>query len=239
MRKPIKLGVFKFKHFTVFQNKHSLPVGTDAMLLGALAHAIEPKVILDAGAGCGVLGMMMAQKYPMANVECIELDPNATKECEFNISHSPFHNRIEVKQGDFLAMPLQAYDLIISNPPYYFSNNTSSDQNALQKHASEGQFIAWIQRAKEILNPTGHFWIIYPSSIASFVLKNTQLIGLNECQQIKIENQHGVCNRIISCYQHSPKISIQTKLQIRNLDGSYTEEYKVLTKEFHTKAPIR
>jgi len=50
------------------------------MLLGSIAYASQPKHILDAGAGSGVLGLMMAQRYDQARITCVELDPKAAEE---------------------------------------------------------------------------------------------------------------------------------------------------------------
>jgi len=54
------------------------------MLLGSIAYASQPKHILDAGAGSGVLGLMMAQRYDQARITCVELDPKAAEECLLN-----------------------------------------------------------------------------------------------------------------------------------------------------------
>ena len=46
----------------------------------------QGSIILDAGAGCGVLGLMMAQRFPKAEITCIEVDEKAADECYKNVS---------------------------------------------------------------------------------------------------------------------------------------------------------
>ena len=106
------------------------------MLLGALSNHEFPARILDAGAGCGVLGLMMAQRYPNAQITCIEVDEKAADECFKNVESSPFRERIKVIQGDLLAPLASEFDLIISNPPYYFTDNSSSQRNHIEKHST-------------------------------------------------------------------------------------------------------
>ena len=54
-RKP-----FKFKQFSIFQDKTAMKVGTDGVLLGAWADCLG-KDILDIGTGTGLISMMLAQ----------------------------------------------------------------------------------------------------------------------------------------------------------------------------------
>ena len=64
---------FKFKQFTVFHDRSSLKVGTDAVLLGAWAEVSEAKRILDIGTGSGVIALMLAQRSN-AQIDAIDID---------------------------------------------------------------------------------------------------------------------------------------------------------------------
>ena len=58
MNKP-----FKFKEFTIHQDKTAMKVGTDGVLLGAWCSVADyPDTILDIGAGTGVISLMIAQR---------------------------------------------------------------------------------------------------------------------------------------------------------------------------------
>ena len=52
---------FRFKEFTINQDKTAMKVGTDAVLLGAWC-SLEtcPDTILDVGSGTGLISLMMA-----------------------------------------------------------------------------------------------------------------------------------------------------------------------------------
>ena len=46
--------MFRFKQFSIAQDKCAMKVGTDGTLLGAWAKADNPKHILDIGTGTGL-----------------------------------------------------------------------------------------------------------------------------------------------------------------------------------------
>lgn len=210
------------------------------MLLGSLAYASQPKHILDAGSGSGVLGLMMAQRYEQARITCVELDTKAAQECQLNCQRSPFASRIHTVQSDLTAYEHNpAFDLIVSNPPYYTSDNSSSAANELQKHLSEENFNRWLQACYQLLAPTGIFWMIYPSNQLQRIATQSQHNLFYECERQTILNQHHNPVRIISAYQKTALDLKQHELCIRNNDGTYSAAYKQLTKDFHSKDPTR
>lgn len=209
------------------------------MLLGALANYESPKRILDAGAGCGVLGLMMAQRFPKAKVTCIEVDAKAADECYKNVVSSPFHDRIQVLNEDLLNSSALEYDLIISNPPYYFTDNGSSQRNSLQKHSTSKEFSAWIRACHSLLSAKGNYWMIYPSNQLDLMATFTRLNDFHEIKRFTLLNQNQQAIRIISAYSKMHALVEEYQIPIRNSDGTYTTEYLEITEEFHGKTPIR
>ena len=209
------------------------------MMLGALAQHESPKRILDAGAGCGVLGLMMAQRYPKARITCIELDEKAADECSKNVESSPFRERINVIQGDLLAPLTSEFDLIVSNPPYYFTDNSSSPDNNLQKHSTSEEFSAWIRACYSLLSTYGTYWMIYPSNQEHVIGGLTRADKFHESMKHVLLNQHQQAVRVISAYTKHESTRIETNFSLRNQDGTYSDSYLELTKDFHAKTPLR
>mgnify|MGYP000002550105 CR=1 FL=1 len=209
------------------------------MMLGALAQHESPKRILDAGAGCGVLGLMMAQRFPKAEITCIEVDEKAADECYKNVESSPFRERIKVIQGDLLAPFTSEFDLIVSNPPYYFTDNGSSQRNNTQKHSTTREFSAWIRACYALLAPFGTFCMIYPHNQEQAIGALTSVNKFHEQTRHVLLNQHQHAVRIISAYTKQVSKRIETNFSLRNQDGTYSDSYIELTKEFHSKTPLR
>ena len=109
------------------------------MLLGAFAESRSPKKILDVGTGCGVLALMMAQRYPSAKITAIELDENSCIDARKNFQSSTWSNRLQLIIDDFFQDSLASnFDLIISNPPFHLENvNSINERLDAAKHWSK------------------------------------------------------------------------------------------------------
>ena len=98
---------FQFRQFIVRQHRCAMKVGTDGTLLGAWARAPHgAKRILDIGTGTGLTALMMAQRFPEANVTAIDIDSEAVAQAQENVVLSPFANRIRVIHAE-----IQSYGL--------------------------------------------------------------------------------------------------------------------------------
>ena len=66
---------FKFKQFTIHQDRCAMQIGTDGVLLGAWTSlANHPDAILDIGAGTGLLALMLAQRCGANTIDALEID---------------------------------------------------------------------------------------------------------------------------------------------------------------------
>ena len=74
--------IFRFKQFSVLNDKSAMKVGTDGVLLGAWADVTGATKILDVGTGTGLIALMIAQRSG-ADITGIEIDRDAA--CEPSI----------------------------------------------------------------------------------------------------------------------------------------------------------
>jgi ribosomal protein L3 glutamine methyltransferase len=82
----------------------------------------EPEAIgsvLDLCTGSACLAIIAAGRFPQAEVDAVELSPDAIEVAKLNIADYEMEERVHLHQGDLFA-PLKGrrYDLIIANPPY-------------------------------------------------------------------------------------------------------------------------
>lgn len=74
---------------------------------------------LDLCTGSGCLAILAARIFPNAEVDAVELSPQAIEVARANIADSGFADRLNLFQGDlFQPVASERYDLIITNPPY-------------------------------------------------------------------------------------------------------------------------
>ncbi|NBO60683.1 MAG: hypothetical protein EBU82_06905 [Flavobacteriia bacterium] len=230
----LTLAKFRFKHFTIYHNQDSFSVGTDAMVLGALVQGQNPGRILDAGSGSGVLGLMAAQKFNLSQIDCVEIDEKAFLECQENVRKSPFQDRVTAVHSNLLEyQPQELYTTIVTNPPYYSTDNFSNPRNQREKHLSTEELHAWFAHCIQLLAPHGTLWFIAPVSITKVVNKLIQRLETYVHHEVQIQNQHDRPVRTVYGISKQSNPKKNTLLKLRNSDGSYSDEYIDLTAEFH------
>ena len=128
--------LFHFKQFSIDQSGCGMKVNTDGVLLGALVQATDPQSILDIGTGTGVIALMLAQRFSVAEIEAIEIDQAAYETALMNFNNLRFSNRLKAHNNSFqkfsVEQPDKRYDLIVSNPPFFLNSLGSL------YHCSEG-----------------------------------------------------------------------------------------------------
>lgn len=228
------MSVFQFKHFTVNQARSAMKVGTDAMLLGALIRSEQCQRGLDIGAGTGVLSLMVAQRNPLLNVDAVELDVQSFEECTINFQSSDWSDRLTAIHADILNYNSdERYDLIFSNPPFYLNGLLSEDER--RSRARHNDFMP-LEKLREVidqlLSDKGVFIVILP--------KENEVEWLHAFDFLKLHRKidlfgkrSGNSNRVILEFKRIGGELLSTEFCIREDNGSYTDEYKELTAEFH------
>lgn len=73
----------------------------------------------DICTGSGCLGILLANAFPDAQIDVVDISPDAIAVCNININNYQLQDQITAIQSDmFGALKGKKYDLIISNPPY-------------------------------------------------------------------------------------------------------------------------
>jgi ribosomal protein L3 glutamine methyltransferase len=73
----------------------------------------------DICTGSGCLGILLANAFPDAQIDVVDISPDAIAVCNINITNYGLQDQITAIQSDmFAALKGKKYDLIISNPPY-------------------------------------------------------------------------------------------------------------------------
>ncbi len=155
---------FKFKQFTINQDKCAMKVCTDACVLGAWADVENAERILDIGAGTGLLSLMIAQRSAAGSIEAVELDTDAYAQAQENIANSPFKSRIAVFNAAIQEFSSdERYDCIVTNPPFFQSDLRSPDLKINKAHHSESlTFSDLLESVDRLLTGNGKWNILLP-----------------------------------------------------------------------------
>ena len=157
---------FHFKQFSIFQEKSTMKVGTDGILLGAWAGSGEVQAVLDIGVGTGLIALMLAQRTVKAAIHGVEIEEESFLQAQENINKSPWSDRVEVHHTsiqDFAKESNLNFDLIVSNPPF-FSGGTFSDSNQRNnvRHTVKLPHGDLLLSVRRLLAKDGRFCLILP-----------------------------------------------------------------------------
>lgn len=233
--------VFQFKQFSVDQTNCGMKVNTDAAILGAIADNVEIREILEIGTGTGVIALMLAQRYPKAHIDAVEIDKAASLTAESNFRNFPFSQNITLItssfEDHFLSSPNKLYDLILSNPPYFVNSLRSQDASKrLARHTDINFFKNLIASSSQHLSITGLLYLILPLDTAVLV-KGLLLprTGLVVRKTIFIHSfPESKPYRCILVIGQGIQGSVIQKFVIYNTQNNYTEEYRQLLKNYLT-----
>lgn len=127
--------------------------------------------VLDIGAGCGVLGLLLANELKI-ELDMVEIQ----EELSFFAEKNSEINGIEctVFCQDFLNfLPSKKYDYIVSNPPFYHASTIKSQNNSISiaRHTDSLPFESMVKKINSIITPKGEFIFCYESRALASVLK--------------------------------------------------------------------
>ncbi len=133
---------------TIFSS-FQIDEGSDLLL--RLLEADAPRQILDLGCGCGVLGIVLARRFPTAHVTMCDKDLLAVRYARHNCHLNAVTNTTVIGSVGLEHVPNTTYDMIVSNIPAKIGDA-----------AIEHEFIlAPLDR----LCPGGVFWFVVVSGL--------------------------------------------------------------------------
>lgn len=181
---------FQFKKFIIQQDHCAMKVCTDACIFGAFIQLGEAKKVLDIGSGTGLLPLMLAQRFDQVHFTGVEIDKDAFTQSVQNSNDSIYSERINIVNGSIqIYKPIEQFDVIVTNPPFYQEDLKSPTYKRSQAHhAVTLNFEDVLQSIDRLLTKNGYFYILLPEQ-ESLVFKS---IGKNNgwflSQELLIRN---------------------------------------------------
>ena len=231
------MSTFRFKKFSVHNEKSAMKVNTDSVLLGAWA--IIPSIAkygLDIGSGTGLLALMTAQRHSTINLTGIEIEKNAFEESEVNFKHSPWSKRLTAINSSLQNFKsTQKFDFIISNPPYFIDDLKNSKFEKTQaRHTDSLSFEDLLYFAKNYLSEKGVFNLILPKKESDLFISISEnySLHLHKISFIK-PNPDKEVNRVLMSFGRKKKKIEKDTFCVYQSQGVYSKKHHQLTKNFY------
>ncbi len=229
-------NTFKFKHFELAYQQSSMAVGTDAVLLGAWATHPCPTRALDIGCGCGIIGLMLAQRYPQLTVDAIDIDDASVTEASLNFKQPYFKGRLNAMLVEAQQwQPGYKYQLIVSNPPYFTDGPQAENEARKQaRHTLTLNHADLLNSATKLLDEDGVFCCVLPyTAIKTFIeIAEHNKLFLNKLTYIKNNPNKAISVALLAFSKRDIPVEI-TELILMDKEGKPMEEYTKLVADFY------
>ena len=150
----------------LYQPESGYCYNSDSVFLYDFISSFKPRGrMLDVGAGCGIVGLLVARDNSHVELEAVEKQ-------EIFIEYATINARVnkipyKLHETDFLELDETIkYDYIVSNPPFYHEGVTKSENEMLfnARYNINLPLKEFFKKISRVLKPRSHFIFCYDAS---------------------------------------------------------------------------
>jgi tRNA1Val (adenine37-N6)-methyltransferase len=232
---------FHFKQFSIRQDQTAMKVGTDGVLLGAwVAIKDATDSILDIGTGTGLIALQLAQRSDATVIDALEIENRAFEQAVENFESSPWGDRLfcyHASLNEFTREIDETYDLIVSNPPFFKEEATTSNkERTLARQMIELSYEELLSSASKLISESGSCAFIIPYTEESDFLSTAIGLGLHPERVTRVRGHHKspVKRSLVQLNRRQLK-TVFEELVIERKRHEYTKAYTDLVKDFYLR----
>ena len=226
---------FRFKQFSIQDDRCAMKVGTDGVLLGCWAP--KGSRILDVGTGSGLIARMLMQRCPEAKVEGIDIDAAAVEQAKENGVRA-YCSSLQDWQNDQSQITNHKYDLIVSNPPY-FQNSLKNPDKGRQaaRHTDTLSYEELIAHSARLLTEDGQLALILPAEAETEIRQLAGAAGLYLTHITRVYSKETKpVRRVLLLFEMSRSRDLEITTDVLVLEdekGGRSAAYSELCKDFY------
>lgn len=223
-----------------------MKVGVDGVLVGCWADGEGAKRILDVGTGCGLIALIMAQRYPKARIFGVDVDEASVEEARGNAAASPWSDRVEIDRRSFPdgfhidSEEGAEYDLIVSNPPYFDSGVVNAaTPREIARHQGALSPSTLIRHSRQMLRDGGRLAMVVPLEEEARLEAEAESQGYQLLRKCRVRgHDKAPWKRVLLEWQKGKEPGREVEAEFLTLEeepGRPTEEYRRLCRDFYLK----
>jgi len=181
----------------LYQPQEGYCYNSDSVFLSDFINYFKPKGrVLDVGAGCGIVGLLVARQNPKIELEAVEKQDIFVEYATINARVNKIPYKIHHKS--FLELDEDAkYDYIISNPPFYPHKSTKSNNSMLSiaRYNNNLPLSDFFKKVSRVLKPKSHFVFCYDATQFGIICAELDKVKL---RVVDVQFVHPKVDRVAS-----------------------------------------
>ena len=164
----------------LYQPESGYCYNSDSVFLYDFISFFKPRgKMLDVGAGCGIVGLLVARDNLHVELEAVEKQESFIEYATINarVNKIPY----KLHKTDFLELDeTTKYDYIISNPPFYHEGVTKSENEMLfnARYNINLPLKEFFKKVSRVLKPRSHFIFCYDASQFGVICSELQMVKM-------------------------------------------------------------
>ena len=153
------------------QHRRGYRFSVDAFLAAWYCRPGDHDRVLDLGCGNGIIGLLLAARYPRLRVTGLEIQPSLAGLARANIRDNGWSDRCRVVEGDARRigdfLDPETFELVGCNPPYRSPGRgriSASDEAAAARHEISGGLDSLLAAAAFCVRNRAPVVVVYPAS---------------------------------------------------------------------------
>lgn len=219
---------------TVRQHRDGYRFSIDAVLLACQVRPASGSAVLDLGAGCGIISLILAHLHPQVTVVAVEVQKSLAALAEENSAANGLADRVRVVTCDLRSLPTDEisgpFDTLVCNPPYRPIGSGRINphrQRAVARHEIRMDIRDVAAVGRRVVKTGGRLHLIYPAERLTDLLVAFRREGLEPKGLRPVCSQPGTPARlaILEAVKGGRRgMQIGPPLVIYGADGAYTDE---------------
>ena len=153
----------------IIQSQKGYRFSVDALLLADFVITGDEDIVVDLGAGCGIISLFLAVQKEPGFIVGLELQDELVSQARRNVALNRLEEKIAIIQGDLRHLPLSTgfADIVVCNPPYRTAQSGRINPDvgkAIARHEIAVSLDAVLAASKALLKRKGRLALIYPAN---------------------------------------------------------------------------
>lgn len=219
---------------TVRQPREGYRFSIDAVLLAGHVRPRRGATVLDLGAGCGIISLLLARRRPDLRIVAVEVQEPLAALARRNVEANELDGQIRVAACDLRMLPNREvsgpFDVLVCNPPYrpLAAGRINPDgQRAVARHEIRAALADVAAAGRRMVKTGGRLHLIYPSE------RLADLVVAFRSEGLEPKRLRPVCSRaaeparlviLEAAKGGRPGMRVEAALAVYGEDGGYSGE---------------